>query len=596
MQEQKLLSDPVKGIPPVRDYKSVLEEIRVCLDALKQEEKEAGFSELLASLRNYFDAAFVVLTFIKEGQLTYVKECHRDADEKVAQMVLKELTGPAAIPFLQKMDGFGDVIISDTETLREYRPDICDGMQKVQAESVISVPLRNKGQQVGMLSVVNPCVHREEAGLLTVLESPIISRMELCSLKEKEQFIESHDTLTGLWNRDSFSEFCRSGEEMTYQSLGIVTTDVIHLSEINKKLGYVSGNRKLKEVAAFLKKMFPAYKIYRYDEDEMLVLCPDIEKEEMEVLADRVREKLEDLGFAVAMGYSWSMHPNLRSQIAESEVIMGNDKTKFLHGTTVMQRMEQRVIDEVNDLMERGKFLVYLQPKVDIHTGRTEGAEALIRQVDDELGIVGPGMFIPVLEHYNLVHMIDLFVLEETFRYQKQQMDEGHRVVPISVNFSKMTIIYPELVEKVTAMVKKYDIPVDLIHIEVTETVGDMDHALLERVADCLKRLGFRLSMDDFGSHYSNLAVLIQYDFDSAKIDRSMVTEITKNKKSRILLDYMTSMINDLGIHCIVEGIETKEQVDILKETKAEMIQGFYFGKPVPMDKFYELFILNDKK
>ena len=142
-----------------------------------------------------------------------------------------------------------------------------------------------------------------------------------------------------------------------------------------------------------------------------------------------------------------------------------------------------------------------------------------------------------------------------------------------------MTIMYPELIEKVTQMVQKYDIPVELIHIEVTETVGDMDHVLIENVANSLKELGFRLSMDDFGSHYSNLAVLIQYDFDSAKIDRSMVTEITNNRKSRILLDYMTSMINDLGIHCIVEGIETKEQVDILKKTKAEMIQGFLLWK-----------------
>ena len=200
-------------------------------------------------------------------------------------------------------------------------------------------------------------------------------------------------------------------------------------------------------------------------------------------------------------------------------------------------------------------------------------------------------MFIPVLEHYNLVHMIDLFVLDEVFRYQKEQIREGHRTVPISVNFSKMTIMYPELIEKVTQMVQKYDIPVELIHIEVTETVGDMDHVLIENVANSLKELGFRLSMDDFGSQYSNLAVLIQYDFDSAKIDRSMVTENTNNRKSRILLDYMTSMINDLGIHCIVEGIETKEQVDILKKTKAEMIQGFYFGKPVPKEKFYEAFI-----
>ena len=131
-------------------------------------------------------------------------------------------------------------------------------------------------------------------------------------------------------------------------------------------------------------------------------------------------------------------------------------------------------------------------------------------------------------------------------------MKIGHRTVPISVNFSKMTIMYPDLLQRVTKMVEKYDIPIHLIHIEVAETVGDVDHVVIENVANSLKDLGFCLSMDDFGSHYSNLAVLIQYDFDSAKIDRSMVTEITNNRKSRILLDYMTSMINDLGIHCIV--------------------------------------------
>ena len=103
--------------------------------------------------------------------------------------------------------------------------------------------------------------------------------------------------------------------------------------------------------------------------------------------------------------------------------------------------------------------------------------------------------------------------------------------------------------------------------------------------------MGFRLSMDDFGTQYSNLSVLLQYDFDSAKIDRSMVTEITTNEKSRMMLDYMTSLINDLGIECIVEGIETKEQVDILRKTKAEMIQGYYFGKPVPKEEFYDRFM-----
>ena len=202
-------------------------------------------------------------------------------------------------------------------------------------------------------------------------------------------------------------------------------------------------------------------------------------------------------------------------------------------------------------------------------------------------------MFIPVLEHYNLVHMIDLFVLDEVFRYQKEQIREGHRTVPISVNFSKMTIMYPELIEKVTQMVQKYDIPVELIHIEVTETVGDMDHVLIENVANSLKELGFRLSMDDFGSHYSNLAVLIQYDFDSAKIDRSMVTEITNNRKSRILLDYMTSMINDLGIHCIVEGIELigsiRDEILNTDELAVELIRFLKTQYPGILTERYEV-------
>lgn len=150
------------------------------------------------------------------------------------------------------------------------------------------------------------------------------------------------------------------------------------------------------------------------------------------------------------------------------------------------------------------------------------------------------------------------------------------------------------MIARVREMAEKYSIPRELIHIEITETVGDMDHMLVEDVANNLKSLGFRLSMDDFGSHYSNLAVLIQYDFDSAKIDRSMVTEITNNPKSRVVLDYMTSMINELGIHCIVEGIETREQVEILKGTKADMIQGYFFGKPVPQEEFYEAYMLTE--
>lgn len=584
-------ADPVEPILAQGNEKSMLRQLRTCMEALGREGIGDALMQTFEALRQYFDADCVVLAYAKEGGIRYVEECHRDTAQMMARLVTEEIESGDAEGVIQEIGQLGDVVIPDIKSLRESHPVIYEYLAELRAWSAAGISLYTGDHLLGILMVLNPHRHLGEAEILSMLGAALAARIELRNLQEQQEYDRTHDKLTNLWNREGLSVMARTGADNMFCSLGVITTDVIHLSEINKQFGYISGNRRLMEVADLLKSLFPNYRIYRYDEDEMLVLCINIKRQEMEQQVENLQKRLAGLGFGVAMGYSWSAHPQTRSQIAEAEVLMSNDKLKLMHGTTVMKRMEQSVIDEINDLMERGRYLVYLQPKVDIHTGRTEGAEALIRQLDDELGIVGPGMFIPVLEHYNLVHMIDLFVLDEVFRYQKEQIREGHRTVPISVNFSKMTIMYPELIEKVTQMVQKYDIPVELIHIEVTETVGDMDHVLIENVANSLKELGFRLSMDDFGSHYSNLAVLIQYDFDSAKIDRSMVTEITNNRKSRILLDYMTSMINDLGIHCIVEGIETKEQVDILKKTKAEMIQGFYFGKPVPKEKFYEAFI-----
>ena len=590
-EPQQEVPDALEPILPQGDENSMLRQLRTCMETLGKEGIGDAFMQTFESLRQYFDADGVVLAYAKDGAIRYVEECHRETAQMMARLVTEGVESGDAEAFIREMGKLGDVMFLNIKSLRESHPVIYEYLAEIRAWSAAGVSLYTGERLLGILMVLNPHRHLEESGVLSMLGATLVARIELRNLQEQQEYDRTHDKLTGLWNREGLSVMARTGADNMFRSLGVITTDVIHLSEINKQFGYISGNRRLMEVAELLKSMFPNYRIYRYDEDEMLILCINIKRQEMEQQVENLQKRLAGLGFGVAMGYSWSAHPQTRSQIAEAEVLMSNDKLKLMHGTTVMKRMEQSVIDEINDLMERGRYLVYLQPKVDIHTGRTEGAEALIRQLDDELGIVGPGMFIPVLEHYNLVHMIDLFVLDEVFRYQKEQIREGHRTVPISVNFSKMTIMYPELIEKVTQMVQKYDIPVELIHIEVTETVGDMDHVLIENVANSLKELGFRLSMDDFGSHYSNLAVLIQYDFDSAKIDRSMVTEITNNRKSRILLDYMTSMINDLGIHCIVEGIETKEQVDILKKTKAEMIQGFYFGKPVPKEKFYEAFI-----
>ena len=405
-------ADPVEPILAQGNEKSMLRQLRTCMEALGREGIGDALMQTFEALRQYFDADCVVLAYAKEGGIRYVEECHRDTAQMMARLVTEGIESGDAEGVIQEIGQLGDVVIPDIKSLRESHPVIYEYLAELRAWSAAGISLYTGDHLLGILMVLNPHRHLEEADVLSMLGTTLAARIELRNLQEHQEYDRTHDKLTGLWNREGLSVMARTGEDNMFRSLGVITTDVIHLSEINKQFGYISGNRRLMEVADLLKSMFPNYRIYRYDEDEMLVLCINIKRQEMEQQVENLQKRLAGLGFGVAMGYSWSAHPQTRSQIAEAEVLMSNDKLKLMHGTTVMKRMEQSVIDEINDLMERGRYLVYLQPKVDIHTGRTEGAEALIRQLHDELGIVGPGMFIPVLEHYNLVHMIDLFVLD----------------------------------------------------------------------------------------------------------------------------------------------------------------------------------------
>lgn len=384
-------ADPVEPILAQGNEKSMLRQLRTCMEALGREGIGDALMQTFEALRQYFDADCVVLAYAKEGGIRYVEECHRDTAQMMARLVTEKIESGDAEGVIQEIGQLGDVVIPDIKSLRESHPVIYEYLAELRAWSAAGISLYTGDHLLGILMVLNPHRHLEEADVLSMLGTTLAARIELRNLQEQQEYDRTHDKLTGLWNREGLSVMARTGADNMFCSLGVITTDVIHLSEINKQFGYISGNRRLMEVAELLKSLFPNYRIYRYDEDEMLVLCINIKRQEMEQQVENLQKRLAGLGFGVAMGYSWSAHPQTRSQIAEAEVLMSNDKLKLMHGTTVMKRMEQSVIDEINDLMERGRYLVYLQPKVDIHTGRTEGAEALIRQLDDELGIVDRG-------------------------------------------------------------------------------------------------------------------------------------------------------------------------------------------------------------
>jgi len=250
-----------------------------------------------------------------------------------------------------------------------------------------------------------------------------------------------------------------------------------------------------------------------------------------------------------------------------------------------------KIEKDVQKEIREGNFRMFLQPKVSISTRKTVGAEGLIRLYHPEKGYISPAMFIPVLEEQNEVHLIDLFMLGRAFQFQKAARDAGKEIVPISINFSKNTLMYPKLMDFIVEQCDLYGMPNGSIVIEITETISNMDHMEVNKIAKTLRAMGFYISMDDFGTQYSNMEVLTQFDFDTVKIDRSMILNIVEDEKNRMILKHTVAMLKELGMSIVIEGVETAEQVEVLAELGCDTVQGFFFGRPEPEEKFYELFM-----
>ncbi len=412
--------------------------------------------------------------------------------------------------------------------------------------------------------------------------------------KQREDEVElslGHDAVTGLRLYKNMNNLGSSFEEYEFNSMGVLSIDIINLEQINKENGFEYGNTRLKEVSNALCEIFVGFDIFRLENSEMMVFCKNIDEVPFRNMVRIFSEKLDELSIAVSLGYSWSENVNLLRQVKEARDARLLDRGKILGTDKLQEIMNEKVRKEVLNEILGGKVLVYLQPKVNIRTGKTVGAEALIRQESSELGIVGPIHFIDRFESSNAVHLVDLYVLEEVCMIQKNRIDNGLKVVPISVNFSKVTLLYVNLVETVKEIIGRYDLPKEIIQIEITESVSDMDQVILRNIANSLRSMGFVLAMDDFGTKYSNIATLVQFQFGVAKIDRSLVKDIAKNPKSFIVLKHLTAMINEIGLECVIEGAEDQEQIDLLKELECDIIQGYYYSKPIPKEQFFMKFL-----
>ena len=375
-----------------------------------------------------------------------------------------------------------------------------------------------------------------------------------------------------------------------------------HFSLVNNEYGRETGDKIMKAHYAKLKEIVgEEYLLARLGGDNFVGICPkdrinDVTGYLFETLVsvdDDVRVKVATSA-GILCGQEGVVLTNpgdiMGKIINAYRVAQGGGKDRIIfydEGFMEKREVSMRIQQMFSDALAGDEFRPFYQPKVNITNGELCGAEALCRWFRDGR-IVPPMEFIPVLEQTNDICKLDLYMLERVCKDLRKWLDEGREVVRISINFSRKHFSHFDLVDTIVEIIDRYDIPHEYIEVELTETTTDVSFSDLKRIVRGLQEKGISTSVDDFGIGYSSLNLIRDIPWNTIKIDRSFlpVEGEEDNGIKNVMFRSVVSMVGLMGLECITEGVETPEQLRILRENSCDIVQGFYFDKPLPVEVF----------
>ncbi|WP_050008230.1 EAL domain-containing protein [Butyrivibrio sp. WCE2006] len=422
------------------------------------------------------------------------------------------------------------------------------------------------------------------------------------ALEERSHDIRlNHDYLTGLPSMTYFFELAEEGcREIRSKGKtpAILFIDFNGMKVFNQKYGLEEGDRLLKDFSEKIIAMFSHENCCRFSADHFCIYSDEEAAHEgaLKLIADDNSEDA-DRSMPLRIGMYIYDDENIsisgacdRAKIAcDSEKNNYSDKI-YLFDNKMMTTIEEKryVVENIDKAIREDWIKVYYQPVIRTTNGKVCHEEALARWIDPEKGFLNPSAFIPALEDTNMIYMLDLYVLESVLKKMKMQADDGLYVVPVSVNLSRADFYACDIVEEVRERVDASGISKDKIVIEITESAIADDIDYMINIIERLKLLGFNVWMDDYGSGYSSPVILQKVPFDLIKIDMDFVRQLEREEKTRIILTETIRMAMSLGLSTVAEGVETKEQADFLKNIGCNMLQGFYYSKPIPYEEIVE--------
>jgi len=305
-------------------------------------------------------------------------------------------------------------------------------------------------------------------------------------------------------------------------------------------------------------------------------------------LGDRIRVQIGVYTFGPNEHDAHAGLSRAKSCLALIDEDLGNYLVRYDESLHQKALREEHFVQLFRKAMREREFVVYLQPKYAIQgdTPRLTGAEALVRWVSKDLGFVSPGEFIPLFESNGLIRSLDAMVHAESARILGRLRDEVGVEIPISVNVSRAEIYDPTLPTRLNALIKRYRIDKSCLHLEVTESSSSTDMETFLRNVQALHDLGYHIELDDFGAGYSSLQMLSTMPVDVLKVDMSLIRSMLKTKINQEIVRTILSLASIIGAKTVAEGVESKEQVDALRAMGCDLIQGYYFSKPLPEEEF----------
>ncbi len=423
--------------------------------------------------------------------------------------------------------------------------------------------------------------------------------ISISNVSQFENLIQSvyYDELTGLPNMMYFlAQAESSAEKLRYlnETPIILYFNLGCIKLYNSIYGFEEGNRFLKEVAQNLRDEFSEDLVSRFTDDRFVVLT------KQSGYVDKCK-KIHDKVLTIGKGYSLEVNVGVYVVQDGEEFGSACDKANMAcdyvkkHADMYIYEYSSKfeefnalgnyVIDHLNEALKNHYIKAYFQPVIRTVSKKLCGFEALARWIDPEKGFMNPGVFISALEDSHQIHKLDLHIVSEICRILKERIATGNPVVPVSFNLSRLDFQLCDIYSEVEKIVSENDIPREMFHVEVTESIY-VDGETVIGALQKFKSKGYQIWLDDFGSGYSSLNVLKDYEYDELKIDMLFLSKL--DERAKAIITSTVTMAKHIGIQTLAEGVETEEQFEFLSSIGCEKIQGYYFGRPLPVDQSFE--------